>query len=127
MSYYIGDGGDQVSRLGGVSPLPGSYTGPGTAGAPPPAPVAAPAPGQVTTNAGYTPDYGALIQNDPSYLASNQAATNAESLASAQRKAQLQAAVIQYGGVGANFTDAYGDIGQAMADLAERLVGEGGK
>jgi len=89
------------------------YQGPGTAGAPPPAAAAAPAPGSVTTDAGYTPDYNALIRADPGYQAGEQGATTAEALARAQRKQQLQSAVIQYGGTPTGFQDAYGDIDAA--------------
>jgi len=90
----------------------------GTASAPAPTPAPAAAPGSISLGGGYNPDYGALIQSDPAYLAAQAAAEKAKGDAAATRKQSLQQALIQYGGLPANFNDQYGDIDQATKDLA---------
>lgn len=83
-------------------------------------PAPPPPPGSVQTGAGYTPDYGGLINNDPAYLAAKSAAEQAQANAAAQRKQQLRQALIQYGGLPSGFTDQYGDLDQATLDAASQ-------
>lgn len=97
----------------------GGYTGPGTATTPPPAAPNAPPP-TVDTGGGNTPDYGGLIQNDPTYVAAQSAAQQAQAAAAAQRSAAVKSAIIQYGGLPTGFTDTYGDADQATLDNAKQ-------
>lgn len=87
-----------------------------TATAPPPPPMPSPT---ATVDAGYTPDYAALLQNDPSYLAAKTAADTASAAATAARREKLRQAYIQYGGeLPPGFSDQFGDIDQATKDAA---------
>src|SRR6266487_2139369 len=65
-----------------------------------------------------TPDYKALIQSDPAYLAWQNNGQLDLNQAAAQRKAALQALAVGYGGIGGNFKDVYGDIGPDTLSLA---------
>lgn len=77
------------------------------------------APGSITTGANYTPDYTSLLQNDPSYLAAQSAATTAAGAGSAERRAAIRRAYIMYGGqLPPGFNDQYGDIDQTTKDAA---------
>lgn len=118
---YIDEWGQKatpsVYTPSGASAPSGSGTT-GTASAPAPAPAPAPAAPSINLSGGYNPDYGALIQSDPAYLAAKAAADKAKGDAAAQRKQMLQQALIGYGGLPANFNDQYGDIDQATKDAA---------
>jgi hypothetical protein len=78
-----------------------------------------PGPDQITTSAGFTPDYTGAIQSDPSYAAAQTGVQKSNADAAAQRAAALKAAVIQYGGLPDGVQDAYGDIDQATLDAAK--------
>lgn len=88
-------------------------------GSPGPPPAADPGPSSIVTTPGFTPDYGAAIQNQPSYAAAMAANTQAEANASSTRRADLRSAAIQYGGLPSGFNDQYGDIDQATLDAAK--------
>lgn len=77
------------------------------------------APGSITTTPGYTPDYTDIIQSQPGYQQAQTAAQKAQADAAAQRKAALDQAVIQYGGLPQGYQDAYGDVDQATLDAAK--------
>lgn len=71
----------------------------------------------LTVKPGYTPNYGALIASDPSYLSWKNNATLDVAQAAAARRAALQSLVIRRGG-SEGLTDQYGDIDQTTRDLA---------
>jgi hypothetical protein len=66
----------------------------------------------------HDPDYKALIQSDPAYLAWQNNGQLDLNQAAAMRKAALQALAVGYGGIGGNFKDVYGDIGPDTLALA---------
>lgn len=86
-------------RSGGNIPLP-----------PPPA-------NNVQTSPGFNPDYGALIRNNPLYMAWKNNAVLDRGQAASMRKEALRQLVIRYGGMG-KVQDPYGDIDQGTLDLA---------
>jgi len=105
---------------GGTTPAASAAapTGPSASAPPTVAPTTGPDSITVGGSPGYTPDYTQAIQNDPGYAGAQSAAQLAASNATAQRQAALRSAVIQYGGLPANFKDPYGDIDQATLDAA---------
>lgn len=81
-------------------------------------PPVTPLPGSLPLTPGYTPDYGNLILSDPAYLTWRNNSQLELAKAAAQRKAAIDALIVQYGGAG-QFKDAYGDVNQQTLDAAK--------
>lgn len=113
----LDNGGGSVVTLPTPSPTPTAPTAPSAGDSPYVPPT--PGPASITTDAGFTPDYKAAIQSDPSYAAAQVNAQKTGADAAAQRAAALKQAVIQHGGLPAGFKDVYGDIDQATLDAAK--------
>ena len=65
-----------------------------------------------------TPNYEALIQADPNYVAWQTNSVKNLSDAASTRQAAIRALVEQFGGMPAGFTDKYGDLAPADLSLA---------
>src|SRR4051794_35084188 len=91
----------------------GSYSPAYSPAAYAPSAGAAPPSADITVAPGYTPDYGSLLQGDPSLAAAKSAADANQQSADATRRAAVRSAYTQYGGsLPSGWSDKYGDIDQ---------------
>src|SRR5581483_6169703 len=81
-----------------------------------PAPSYAPA---IQLSGGYTPDYNALINNDPGLTAFRGTEKMTADQADSARRAAVRALAVQYGGLPSGLADPYGDVDAGTLDLAK--------
>lgn len=68
----------------------------------------------------YTPDYNALIQNDPSLIAYRGNEQQSLDQATAARQAAVRALAVQYGGLPSSVNDVYGDVDPTTLALGKQ-------
>jgi hypothetical protein len=116
MASSYGDSGGYLEWLDPHAPPRAGQTSVAPISVQPPTPNPQ---GVIGLTPGFTPNYAALIQNDPSYLAYKNTGQLDINQAAARRQAALKALAIQYGGLGGGFRDAYGDIDAPTLDMAK--------
>lgn len=95
------------SQGGGGDSVGGSASAPFT---PPPQITSTTLPSMSISFGGYTPDYKALLEQDPGLIAARAGSAQSIAAASAARQAAIRQLAMRYGGLPSGFKDTFGDI-----------------